>query len=251
MIGLLKNESSKFFLKKWLIYTFIIFFSTISLNILMYVSSNVPSNITFLELINVYINPIGVLSGLMSILIPIISIVICSNIFCEEQESGIDKYIIISNIKRRKFITSKVLFCLFVIIINSITFFICTTILSGILTRNFRGVFTLEYLQIFLRYLYCNLGILPFVFLVGLLSVLFNKFDKVVAISLVVFIVFYIIDNILMKFSFFSISNPIIHLMYLFGSKVQRTLSLITVSLYSIIMYFLSLFYFKRKEFWI
>ncbi|AGK96636.1 ABC transporter permease [Clostridium pasteurianum] len=250
MTKILRNEIEKYFRYRWIIYFLSIAFSAIVLNLIRTISDN--SNYQYLNLIAQSITSTNLESGLMALVIPIITIVISNSIVAEDYESGTMKFLIISPITRIEVLFGKFLSIVLILLINIITVFILVSIMSGFLAHNYQGIFSQRYLVLLGKYILISISIIPIILGSILIALLLDKFEKSVTLSIVIFFIFYIIDNLFSGIKFFSISYEIINLMFITGTnQLLIYKSLIFSILYSLIIMIINIITIKRKDFWI
>ncbi|MDF2677420.1 MAG: hypothetical protein K0Q97_1743 [Bacillota bacterium] len=246
----LKNEIEKYFRYRWIMYFFSITFSAIVLSLIRLISDT--SNSNYLDLITKSITSTNLDSGLMALIIPIITIVISNSIIAEDYEIGAMKFLIISPITRIEVLFGKFISIFLILLINIITAFALVSIISGFIAHNYQGIFSQEYLELLKKYILISTSIMPIILGSILIALLLDKFESSVTLSIVIFFVFYIIDNLFSGVKFFSLTYEIINLMFITGkNQVLIYKSFIFAILYSIIIMSINIVVIKRKDFWI
>lgn len=250
MIAILKNEFLKYFNGKFIIYSFLSIFSVVLITLIRMLSGSAHSN--YIKDMTLFLNPYNVESGIMNLVIPIITIVITSSTISEDYESGSMKFSLISKIEKFDILLGKIFFIFLAIIMNIVLIFITNSIVSGLVEHNFLGIFSKEYLNLFAKYIFSSISVLPICLFTIFICLIFNEFQKSITLSIVTFFLLCIITNLFTTIKFLIPTYNIINLMFLTTkNSINIYYSLISILIYSIIFLSLDIIIIKRKDFWI
>ena len=218
------------------------FLSVAVLN-LIYIYDNSYKTIKNTILID-YIEVNNVLSGETALIMPILCIVVCAFIWTIDFESGCIKYIF-SQISRKNWMITK-------IVTSVITIFFLYFILGVGLTSiayllGNKEIITVSYLKQFILLLVASIPLIIWELFTAIVSVTYQEFGKTVGIVLVLFLLFYILDN---YFPNMRGIFPTSALIYIWGySNINLLIkNILGVIIYSVILVFALRYVVKNKE---
>lgn len=218
------------------------FLSVAVLN-LIYIYDNSYKTIKNTILID-YIEVNNVLSGETALIMPILCIVVCAFIWTIDFESGCIKYIF-SQISRKNWMITK-------IVTSVITIFFLYFILGVGLTSiayllGNKEIITVSYLKQFILLLVASIPLIIWELFTAIVSVTYQEFGKTVRIVLVLFLLFYILDN---YFPNMRGIFPTSALIYIWGySNINLLIkNILGVIIYSVILVFALRYVVKNKE---
>lgn len=198
MLKIFKNEILKFLYGKKLLWFLlsllgaVIFFTIVTLNFN-------KSALTIDRFMRSYFK-----GFFLSPILPMILIIFSSQIIAEDYSIGCTKFFLISKLKKEDIITGKLAFLL-LIILTSLVFSFAASLLIGAVF--FKGLLSLT--PIIKIYIICIPSLISICGFTAVIALLCDSFQNTLMISMGSYIFMTILDNILPKAKYFTITYPL------------------------------------------
>lgn len=191
-----------------------------------------------------YIEVNNILSGEVALVMPILCIVVFAFIWTVDFEAECLNNIILG-VTRRIWAISKIVVSGLMVILLFLLLGIGLTVLA--ICFGSREVMTVSYIKQFSLLLAAGIPMIIWILLTGLVSLSCKEFGKTVSVTLVIFLMFYIMENYFARLQGFF---PTSSLIYIWGYGEMELLkkNIINVAFYTILLFILLMRKVKKEE---